>query len=560
MTDRAHTGRPEPRAPADSFTPGPPPLGLLRSDRRSGSAPVIHYFGRTFTSPELDTLSTALAARLQELGARPGDRIAVQMQNVPYFPISVFGIWRAGCVLVPMNPMLLRREIAHQLKDSGARIMLCAESCYEEVAAAAPECAALQHVVTASELDHIADDAVPDIVASARHACVPGTTDLGELLAGAEGLAVSRSAPQLDDPAVLMYTSGTTGAPKAAVISHRNLAFSVEVKRRWFALSESDIVLGIAPLFHITGLVAQLLLSMSASAPIVLGYRFEPLTLLRLIERYRPTFSIGAITAYLALLDHPARQEHDLSSLTKVFTGGAPVSPAAAERFERAFGCRIHNTYGLTETTAATHLTPLGARGPVDPKTGSLSIGVPVYQTMAQIVDDEGHPTPDGELGEIVVKGPQVSAGYWQRPDETTAAFRPEGFHTGDIGFRDAEGWFYVVDRRKDVIIASGFKVWPREVEDVLYEHPAVREAAVIGVPDEYRGETVKAVLVLHAGAVANSAELIEFCRKRLAAYKIPRTVEFRDELPKTLSGKILKRQLRDEHVRASSGRDVLGT
>jgi long-chain acyl-CoA synthetase len=528
----------------DDVEPAPTLLALLQRAAEV-ERPLLHYFGTTLTTRDLDRMSDALATGFVDLGVRPGERIGLYLQNVPQFVIALFAAWKAGCSVVPINPMLRERELRYQLEDSGATLLVSLESLYHEVAADAIQGTSIRAVVTTSELDLIQDTPVPSLLASSKRDPSPDTHDLIELCARHDGQPAPEVEVGPDSVALLTYTSGTTGRPKAAMGSHRNLCRSADNKRRWFGLDESDVVLGMAPLFHITGLVAHALLAVAVPAPLILGYRFDPGTMLELIERYRATFSIGAITAYIALLDHPSRPDRDLSSLQKVFSGGAPVSPAIVERFETEIGVYIHNAYGLTETNAATHLTPLGTRAPTDPGTGALSIGVPIFATIARIVDEDGKELPPGEVGEIVIDGPQVAAGYWQRPEATTENFRADGFRTGDVGFMDDDGWFYLIDRIKDMIIASGYKVWPREVEDVLYEHPAVREAAVVGEPDEYRGETVKAYVSLRPGATVTPEELTAFAGERLAAYKRPRIVDIVDELPKTASGKILRRELR---------------
>jgi long-chain acyl-CoA synthetase len=306
------------------------------------------------------------------------------------------------------------------------------------------------------------------------------------------------------------------------------------------------VVLGGAPLFHITGLIAHIAVGMLVPMPITLGYPFEAAAIIRAVEKYRCTFTVIAITAYTALANDPAVAGADLSSLAKAYSGGAPIAPSVVERFEREVGLYIHTVYGLTETTSPCHAVPYGRRSPVDPGSGALSIGVPVFNAVARIVDDAGQELPPGEAGEIAVRGPMVVPGYWNRPDATEKTLPGGELRTGDIGFMDRDGWFYLVDRKKDMIVAAGFKVWPREVEDTLVRHPAVREAAVIGVPDPYRGETVWAYVSLRPGASATPEELIAFCRADMAAYKYPRRVAILPELPKTLTGKLLRRELRD--------------
>jgi long-chain acyl-CoA synthetase len=310
-------------------------------------------------------------------------------------------------------------------------------------------------------------------------------------------------------------------------------------------LDTNDVVLGVAPLFHITGLIAHITISFLVPMPLVLGYRFDPVTVLDLIEKHKPTFVVGAITVFNALISDPTAAGRDFSSLKKVYSGGAPIAPSVADRFEEATGAYIHNVYGLTETTSPSHAVPFGVRAPVDPVSGALSVGVPVFNTVVRVVDEDGKDVAFGEVGEFATSGPQVVAGYWNKPEETEHAMPGGELFTGDVGFMDKEGWYYVVDRKKDQINASGYKVWPREVEDVWYEHPAVREAAVIGVPDEYRGETVKAFVSLRPGESVTAPELVAFCKERMAAYKYPREIEFIDELPKTVTGKILRRELR---------------
>jgi long-chain acyl-CoA synthetase len=354
-------------------------------------------------------------------------------------------------------------------------------------------------------------------------------------------------APRLsgDDVAVLTYTSGTTGPAKGAMNTHRNVVFTAHVYREWAHIGPRDVILGIAPLFHVTGLIAHLALGLLVPAPIVLSHRFDAATACSLVERHGATFTIAAVTAFHALLHEPARMRHDLSTLSKAYSGGAPIAPAFVEDFERETGIVIRSAYGLTETTSPSHLTPLGRRTPVDAATGAFSAGIPVFDTTARIVDEHGGDVAAGEVGEVLIQGRQVVPGYWDNAEETAHALRGGELHTGDVGFVDADGWLYVVDRRKDLVVASGYKVWPREVEDVLYAHPGVREAAAIGVSDDYRGETLWAYVSLTSPAAAEPDAIVAFCRERLAAYKCPTRVTILDELPKTASGKILRRDLR---------------
>jgi long-chain acyl-CoA synthetase len=472
--------------------------------RRRADQPLLHYFDAALSGNEVAAASDALACHLAGRGVRAGDRVALYLQNVPAFPIALIAAWKLGAIAVPINPMLREREVAGILDDCGAKAAIA--------------------------LDSLADrlPTLPVLLA---------TSDAGtfaELPTGEQPPAVS-VAP--GDVATLCYTSGTTGPPKGAMNTHANVIFTSRVWHDWPGLGEGDVNLALAPLFHITGLIAGVGASLYGALPLVLGHRFEPEATLELIARHRPTFTVAAITAFQALMRSPGFADADLSCLRAVYTGGAPVAPAVADAWREATGVALHDAYGLTETTSPLTLTPQGSRGPAG------SVGVPVWETSVEILGDDGAVLGAGEVGEIVAAGPQVVPGYWGKPEETAHALPDGRLRTGDVGYLDEEGWLYIVDRRKDMIIASGYKVWPREVEDVLYTHPAVTEAAVVGVPDEYRGETVKAFVAVRSAVEPD--ELIGFCRERMAAYKYPRLVEIVDELPKSATGKVLRRELR---------------
>jgi long-chain acyl-CoA synthetase len=350
-----------------------------------------------------------------------------------------------------------------------------------------------------------------------------------------------------DDVAILTYTSGTTGVPKGAMNTHATMLFNACTYREWMRLTDRDSVLGVAPLFHITGLVGHVAVALLAGCPLVLAHRFHPEVVVDAIREHRPTFTVGAITVFIALSGVEGVGEEDFASLRTIYSGGAPIAPAVTDAFEAKTGRYIHNIYGLTETNSPSHAVPMGTKAPVDPNSGALSVGVPIYNTVVRILGEHGRELPPGEIGEIATRGPQVVPGYWGKPDATAESIPGGELRTGDVGFMDAQGWFYLVDRKKDMINAAGYKVWPREVEDVLYGHPAVREVAVVGVPDPYRGETVKAFVSFKPGASATPEELIAWSKERMAAYKYPRSVEVVGELPKTTTGKILRRELREQ-------------
>jgi long-chain acyl-CoA synthetase len=422
---------------------------------------------------------------------------------------------------------------------------ICLESLYGEVISKVKDATPLRVVITTSELDY-QQTPHPGLFAEVTRQRHEGTLDFVELTKQHEGQQPPPVELGLDDVAFMTYTSGTTGPSKGAMNTHGNVVFTSQAYRDWIEITPDDVVLGVAPLFHITGLIGHMTLSLLTPAPLVLGYRFDASVVLDLIQKYRVTFAIGSITVFVALMNEPSVKDRDVSSLTKVYTGGQAVPPSVVEEFERVVGPYIHVAYGLTESTSPSHFVPFRRRSPVDPESGALAVGVPIFNTTAAILDENDQEVKPGVVGEICLAGPQIVPGYWEKPEETAHAFRDGWFHTGDVGIMDAEGWFYVVDRKKDMINASGFKVWPREVEDVLYTHPAVREAAVVGVPDQYRGETVMAFVSLKAGQSVTAGELQAHCKAQMAAYKYPRTINFLDDLPKTVSGKILRRELRD--------------
>jgi long-chain acyl-CoA synthetase len=522
-------------------------LAMFEASRdEAPEGPLIQYFDATLTLRDVDNAATALAATLVDEGFTPGDRLALFTQNNPAYVIGMIAAWKAGGAAVAVNPMNRAHELTHLLADSGATALVALDELYEDVAreviATVPT--QIRTVITTSALDwQTRND--PRLFRETRRPHPDGTLDLREIIADNTGRTLPSPALSGADPAVLIYTSGTTGKPKGAVNSHRNLVFNARVYRDWIGLTGSDTILGIAPLFHVTGLVGHLAVSLLLGAPLVLAHRFQPAVMLDAIREHRPTFTIGAITAFSALAAAPGATRDDFRSLRAVYSGGAAVPPTVAEAVERQLGCYVHNAYGLTETTSITHLVPPGTRAPVDASSGALSIGVPVFSTVVRVLDDDGAAVAVGEVGELAVTGPQVGPGYWNKPEETAEALVDGELRTGDVGFMDADGWFYLVDRKKDMINASGYKVWPREVEDVLYGHPAVREVAVIGVADPYRGETVKAFVSLKPGAAITGDELIEFARSQMAAYKYPRLIEFVEEIPKNAAGKILRRELR---------------
>ncbi|WP_340539800.1 class I adenylate-forming enzyme family protein [Nocardioides sp. GXZ039] len=531
--------------PADLEPEHPSALAMFRAGLAADPDGVaIRYFDGEVTRAELDEQSDALACALLANGFQSGSRLAVYLQNVPQFVVCMLAAWKAGGVLVSINPMSRARELSYLLKDSGATVLVALESLYDEVARDVVPDTDVSLVITTSELDYQTRDD-QRVFAGLERTRHDGTVDLLELIEQYRGQVPPPVEFGPDDVAFLTYTSGTTGVPKGAMNTHGNVVFTSTVYRDWARFRPGGSVFGVAPLFHITGLIGHIGVSLLAPMPLVLAYRFEPNVVLDALLEHRPTYTIGAITAFNALLNSPALTRDHFASFTSTYSGGAAISPTAEKAFKEATGLQVHNAYGLTETTSPMTLTPFGTPSPVDPTSGALAVGVPVPSTVVRIQDEEGNDVELGEVGEIVADGPQVVAGYWGKPDETAANLPGGALKSGDVGFMNPEGWIFIVDRKKDMINASGYKVWPREVEDVLAEHAAVREAAVVGVPDEKRGETVKAFVSLKDGVAATPEDLIAHCKERMAAYKYPREVVILDELPKTVTGKILRRELR---------------
>ena len=512
---------------------------------RAPDGVALIYFDGRLTYAEFDRKSDALAAALASRGFVPGDRLAIYMQNMPQFVIATLAAWKAGGCAVTINPMNRQRELTLQFRDSTPRALVCLDTLYHEVIATLPEGSSLPPIVlTASARDlQTRDD---ERVLPKREAVASGVEDLLAVIATHEGApAPALPPPRPEDIAFMVYTSGTTGLPKGSMNTHGNVAFNAQTIAKWDGLEDGAPLLGLAPLFHVTGIVALIVRSWAMASPLILCYRFEPGVALDALVEHQPIYTVSAITAFIALIHAKGATREHFASLRHIVSGGAPIPPSVVEEFRQKTGLYIHNGYGLTETCAGVIAVPRGREAPVDPIAARWPSARPAATSKSGWPTSMARRRPSGEAGEIVVTGPMVAPGYWNKPEETAASMRPDGFRTGDVGFMDEKGWFYLVDRKKDVIIASGFKVWPREVEDVLYAHPAVREAAVIGVPDAYRGETVKAVVCLKPDAETSIDDLSNWCKTRLATYKFPREIEIVDELPKTTTGKILRRMLR---------------
>lgn len=581
-----HASAPAPSqaAPASRYA-AKPWLGLLSPVQRAPIAPppsVLHafraavarapghtalaYFDGRLTYAETDELSDSLAGHLAAGGIRRGDRVAVMLQNTPHFVLAVLAAWKAGAVVVPLNPMYKTGEVGHILRDSGATALVCEARAWEAYLGETVRGTGVRVALTAHDTDFQTRN-------DPRVFPAPGGAPTGfsraDPLAGEAGMADEAPGPHgagpadlltvarqghpappdpaltAADTALISYTSGTSGTPKGAMNPHGALTHNAVRQVTGHPLPEGAGYFALAPLFHITGMVCELAACFTNAGTLVLAHRFDAGAVLDAFLEHRPAYTVGPATAFMALAAHPGATPDHFASFRVVSSGGAPLPPALVERLRAAYGFYLRNGYGLTECTAPCASVPVHLEAPVDPASGTLSVGVPGADTLVRILDESGAEVPFGETGEIAVRGPQVVPGYWGLPADTAKAFPDGELRTGDVGFMDPEGWLYVVDRKKDMINASGFKVWPREVEDVLYTHPAVREAAVVGIPDPYRGESVMAYVSLRPGAGADPAELSAYCAERLAAYKYPRRVEILPVLPKTTSGKILRRELR---------------
>jgi len=458
---------------------------------------------------------------------------------------------RLGAVVVQNNPLYTERELERQLADAGVEVLICLDLVYGRVKAVR-ERVGIREVIVTSTLDEL--PALKRVLAHYTRRGRAASAGIGreepvrrwrDLLRQGAEKAPETAVDPAADPALLQYTGGTTGVAKGVLLSHANLAANVEQVRAWFPDADlgHEVMMAVLPFFHVYGLTVCLLLGIRLRAALVVLPRFDLHRVLAAIDHYRPTLFPGVPTMYVAVNNAVAKGGHDLSSIKACLSGAAPLPMEVAERFERFSGGRLVEGYGLSESS------PVAIANPIYGKRKAGTIGMPLPDTLARVADpaDPSRTLPVGEAGELALRGPQVMLGYWNRPDESAQVLRDGWLLTGDMAVMDEEGYFSIVDRKKDLIISGGYNIYPREVEEVLYEHPKVQEVCVAGVPDPYRGETVKAFVVLRQGERVTADELRDLAKSKLAAYKVPRVVEFRDELPKTLVGKVLRRALVDE-------------
>jgi len=530
--------------------------------------PAGMNIGAEFSYSDLKDKVDRLATALHELGVRKKDRVAVQLPNSPHSLIVFYAVLKLGAIVVNTNPIYTPREMEHQFSDSGAETLILLNSFYPK----------LQEIQAKTQIKRVIIAHINDFTGFPFSLLVKRTqAKEGQWVDVPEGNGVYHftsllktyppTPPQVDvqpdDIALFQYTGGTTGVPKAAMLSHRNLVSNVLQCSSWLTDLEPghEVVMGAIPFFHVFGMTVAMALSVSAGGKLVVVPNPRPIeNVMNQIQRERASIFPGVPAMYIGIVNHPDVAKYDLKSVKACISGAAPLPMEVQEQFGAITGGRLVEGYGLTEAAPVTHANPVyGLR-----KAGS--IGIPLPDVEARLVSLEPGPdgvpldVPVGQEGELALRGPQVMMGYWNQPAETANVKDADGWlYTGDIARMDADGYFYIVDRKKDIIIASGYNVVPREVEEVLFSHPAVQEAVVAGIPHPVRGETVKAYVVLKPGQVATSAELIDFCKEQLAAYKVPTMVEFRSELPKSMVGKFLRRVLVEEEKAKLAGDKVTG-
>ena len=497
-------------------------LNLTATATARGQSQALRLADDVVSYAGLNEATARFAGLLRERGVGLGDRVGIMLPNVPYFAVAYYGVLRAGGAVVPMNVLLKQREVAFYLGDPGAKLVFAWHEFAEPAQAGAAQADAECVIVAPGEFEQLL-------------ATIDPVNDVADR-AG-------------DDTAVILYTSGTTGKPKGAELSHANMAHNADVSVGLFGLDRESVVLGALPLFHAFGQTCGLNATVRAGGCLELISRFDPARVFDAIQKHRVTVFEGVPTMYSALLHHPERDKFDVSSLNVCASGGAALPVEVLRGFEKAFGCKVLEGYGLSETS------PVASFNPPDRERRPGSIGIPVQGVEMRVVDEQRNPVAQGEVGEIAIRGENLMKGYWNRPEATAEAIDEQGwFYTGDMAKVDEEGYYFIVDRKKDMIIRGGYNVYPREVEEVLYEHPAVREAAVIGLPHDSLGEEVAAAVTLKPDAEITAAELRDYCRSEIAAYKYPRRVWIVDELPKGPTGKILKREIEVPVEVAESG------
>jgi long-chain acyl-CoA synthetase len=540
-----------------SYAPGVPaeiaiekvalPDALARTAANYPNNPALLFQGTTVTYKQLDEMVSRFATALSDFGVKPGDRVATLLPNLVQMVVATYGAWRIGGIVVMNNPLYTDRELEHQLNDSGSTFLICLDLLV-------PRMINLRQKTGVSKIVscHIRDylpfplKQLFPIVKKKMHRATPAATDVYEFLDLMKKYSPTPPSYkcQWDDTACLVYTGGTTGVSKGVQLTHGNLSVNVQQAFAWFPEFQpgKEMVVGCLPFFHSFGLTTAMNTAIFYGFGDVLVPKPEPQTILEAIHKCKATYIPAVPTMYNGLINFPGLKKYDITSINKCFSGGAALPMETIRAFAKLTGAEICEGYGLSETSPVTHVNPCGAI------TKPGTIGLPICNTEAKLVDVEDFNkeiTEIGSPGELCIKGPQVMKGYINRPDETAAALKEEWLLTGDIATMDPDGYFTIVDRKKDMIISGGFNIYPRDVDEVLFSHPKVLEAAVIGVPDAYSGERIKAFVVLKADKTATNEEIVSYCKENLVKYKVPKYVEFVNELPKSAVGKILRKELK---------------
>lgn len=513
---------------------------------------ALSFFGKTLTYGNLGRQVEQFATALQRLGIKKGDRVAIMLPNIPQYVVAHFGILKAGGILVPTNPLYVERELQHQLNDSGAEAIIALDVHEPKISAVRAE-TKLKNIIYTRGQTYLPFHLKVLYPLKGKHGAVkisrgPGIHDYDDLLTEPFSGGLEKRPMQPGDVAMFLYTGGTTGVSKGAILTHRNLVSNVVQISTWYNDTQKgkEVVICALPFFHSYGLTTCLHMAVFlCSRMVLIPDPRDTKRMLSAIQSEKATLFSGVPTLYVAINNFPQVKEYDLSSIKACVSGGAPLPLEVAKQFEAISGARLVEGYGLSETSPVTHANPVHGQR----KEGS--IGIPMPDTDAKIVDPESKKTlPVGEIGELAVKGPQVMQGYWNMEKETAAILKDGWLYTGDIARMDEDGYFYIVDRKKDMIIAGGFNIFPREIEEVLFKHPKILEAAVIGAEDEYRGETVKAFIVCKEGQRLTEKEVLDYCKANLAPFKVPKLIEFVDSLPKSTVGKVLRRELKKREAK----------
>jgi long-chain acyl-CoA synthetase len=521
---------------------------LEQTVRKYGDHDAFVFRNDSMTFQQLQDQASAMAGALQKAGVKKGDAVLVLLPNIPHFPVTYFGTLRLGAMLAAVSPTSVEREIENLIEDSGARVIVTIDLLYEKIASAW-ERAGVETVVVGSVTDFMPawkrlaaglTGKAPKPKQAVPYG--PRVRPMRAFISGGKREKVAATVKS-SDVAVLQYTGGTTGLPKAAMLTHGSLIANATQMTGWFPkLKEGqETILAVLPFFHVYGVTLVMNAGLLLAANTVLIARPVTLDIFEAVRQHRPTIFPGVPTLYVAVTNDRRHKDYDLSSIDVCVSGGAPLPSEVKRDFERITGGHLYEGYGLSEASPMTHAQPHKGTSPEG------SMGVPAPDTEARIVGDDDQPVAPGEEGELVIRGPQVMQGYWKREQETAESLRGGWLHTGDIARMDEDGWFYIVDRKKDLIITGGENIYPREVEEVLYEHPKVQEAAVVGVPHPFGGEIAKAFIVLKPGEEATKKDITQFAAERLSKAKVPRAVEFRSELPKSAGLKILRRVLAQE-------------